>query len=444
MTTQTRNLRGHDDGGAEGLDIPCCPDLVSKPCSDRLRFRYKLPFNPRINDSQVPVDVILVFEYERCSTGMTLGDLQHTLSLLPGESVRLFTADKASRWSFDKESSLAYRHERTSSESHLNFGFAKAVSDLTVSESSGLDTSFDESWAEGGGGASFNFLGLIEVGGGGGIYRADSSVDFARNLSQHAESSSSYVAASVRASRAVSMGEVETRQHAEGESEQHFESGTRRLSNKNRCHAVNYFVWQLMKCQRIRWRLAAIETQVNDPAAPTAVAVNPAIENKLSVVPQAVLATDSNRFELQSADLSNKTAILSSAGLSTSRSSLSAGRLATGIVIDNDLRIAAAAAVNADLEKVGMINNDGTPTKKIIAELSWEKEELIPTGGLVVKGCLDPCNVCEHSLEKEIELDIANKHLRNELLKKQIELLEKHKDYRCCPEGEAEEEPQEG
>lgn len=71
--------------------------------------------------------------------------------------------------------------------------------------------------------------------------------------------------------------------------------------------------------------------------------------------------------------------------------------------------------------------------------MSWEREELIPTGGLVVKGCLDSCSVCEDGREKEIEINLEHARLRNELLKKKIALLEKHKDYRCCPEGEAEE-----
>jgi hypothetical protein len=43
--------------------------------------------------------------------------------------------------------------------------------------------------------------------------------------------------------------------------------------------------------------------------------------------------------------------------------------------------------------------------------------------------------VCEHSLEREIELELARKHLENELLKRQIELLDKAQEYRCCPDG---------
>ena len=55
---------------------------------------------------------------------------------------------------------------------------------------------------------------------------------------------------------------------------------------------------------------------------------------------------------------------------------------------------------------------------------------------MIVKGCLDECDVCEPSLDREIKLGLDRKHLENELLKRQIELLEKSQEYRCCPDGD--------
>ncbi len=440
----TENAVAHP--GKNGLAIPCCPPLVDKPCDERLNFRYQLPFRSAVNDRRVPVDVTLVFEYERCSQGTALGDLQHTVSLLPGEKVRLFVSDKSSRWSYDRETSLAYRHERTSSESHYSFAFAQAVSDLSISENSSTNSTFEESWAEGGGGASVNLFGIIKIGGGGGggSYSADSTRDFARSLTQHASSASSYSAASVRASRAVSVGEVETREHAQGESEAHYESSSRTISNENRCHVVNYFVWQLMKVQRIRWRLVAIETQAGDSSAPTAVAPTPRVPNRVAVIPQAVLATAENRLVLERADRTSTlerlqgTTAVGSGLLVANRVNFASATLASPVAIEPDLRTAAVKSVQQQLEKAGMIKADGTPTEKIIAELSWERQELIPTGGLVVKGCIDECSVCEPARQKEIALELEEKELQNQLLKRQIELLEKHADYRCCPAHEEE------
>jgi hypothetical protein len=62
-----------------------------------------------------------------------------------------------------------------------------------------------------------------------------------------------------------------------------------------------------------------------------------------------------------------------------------------------------------------------------------------PTGGLMVKGCLDECNVCDDMRTAEVKTDLEHKRLQNELLKRQIGLLDKHADYRCCPAGEVEE-----
>lgn len=56
------------------------------------------------------------------------------------------------------------------------------------------------------------------------------------------------------------------------------------------------------------------------------------------------------------------------------------------------------------------------------------------------KGCMDPHNVCEGTRQKSISLDLERKSLENDLLRRQIELLEKSHGYRCCPVDEAEEE----
>jgi hypothetical protein len=342
----------------------------------------------------------------------------------------------------------SYRHERTSTESHYTWGFARAVSDLTISESGSSETEYEDDWSQGGGGVSVNLFGIVEIGGGGsgGSYSGESSTEFARNLSQHAESSSSYVAAARRASRAISVGDVETRQHAEGESEQHFESASRIVRNENYCHAVNYFVWQIMKCQRIRWRLVAIQTQVDDPAAPTGANVVRRLRTQVSVTPQTVLATSPQRLEVER--MARQSAIERASGgaqiLAANQPQLVARALTLGTIsIDDDARRAALTAVRADLEGAGMIDKTGASTKAIIAQLSWERQELLPTGGLMVKGCLDKCNVCDDMRIRDVETQLENKRLQNELLKRQIELLDKHTDYRCCPVGEAESEDDE-
>jgi hypothetical protein len=85
-----------------------------------------------------------------------------------------------------------------------------------------------------------------------------------------------------------------------------------------------------------------------------------------------------------------------------------------------------------------MLDSKGNPGEKIVAELSWEREEWLPTPGLLVKGCLDSCSTCEPALQKEIELDLKRRALENQLLQRKIDLLENAQEYRCCP-GEGDE-----
>lgn len=83
----------------------------------------------------------------------------------------------------------------------------------------------------------------------------------------------------------------------------------------------------------------------------------------------------------------------------------------------------------------------GKLTDRIIAELAWKREEALPTPGVLEKGCLDKCETCEPALERETALSLERKRLENEMLKRQIEPLEKSQEYCCCPaeSGEAEE-----
>jgi hypothetical protein len=421
--------------------LECCPVLERKPVCDTLDFRYRLPFRRR----DARVDVILHFRLERCSGPLVLGDLAYTTTLFPGERVRLFTSDRHNRWSFDSSSQLAYRHETTSEESFYTWGMARSLSDLSVSESGSSSSSFEEDWASGGGGASFSFLGIINIGGGGGggSYDAEASQEFARNLSRHAESSSSYVAGGVRAKSATSIGEVERRTHAEGESESHAESSSRVFHNPNRCHAVTYLFYNIDKVQRIRFRLVAIERRVDDPAAPTDPdrRVVPDFTGQVAVRTQAVLATDEKRVQIErtarEAAIERQRASFGGVGVDTGLFATRARVLSINQEpLRANVRQAALAAVDKELVEAGLLDaRSGKPTEKIIAELSWEREELLPTPGLMVKGCLDECDTCEPALKRQIELELEEHALRNKMLGRQVELLENAQEYRCCPEG---------
>jgi len=438
--------------------LECCPELRRRPICDTLYLRYRLPFRPRVGQGGhiVPVEVVLHFRFERCSGPLVIGDPVYSTTLLPGEQVRLFTSNRHNRWSYDSESSLSYRHETTSEESFLTAGVAQAMSDLTINESGAAISTYEESWAEGGGGASFSFLGFsIGGGGGGGSYDAQSLHAFGRSLSRHAESASAYVAAGVRKKSTTSVGEVERRTHAQSESEAHYESSSRMFSNPNRCRAVTYLFYRIDKVQHIRFRLVAIERRVEDIAAPTGAYQRVPVDTtgKIAVLRQSIPATSKKRLEIEqmarTSHVETMKATIAATGLGQ-RTVYSGGAFSENVAtmarepINIDLRTAALAAVDKELDAAGILDaKAGKPTERVIAELSWDRDEILPTPGILVKGCLDRCETCEPALQDEIKLGIERKRLENELLKRQIELLEKSQEYRCCPAGSVEEEEEE-
>lgn len=437
--------------------LDCCPEFRREPVCDTLNFSYRVPFRPRVGDANrrnILVDVILHFRLERCSGDIVIGNPLYSITLLPGEKVRLFTSDRHTRWSYDSESELAYRHATTSVESYFTFGMAQSMSDLTINESGFSSSSYGESWAEGGGGASFD-LGPIHIGGGGGggSYDSHSLAAFSRSLSRRASSASRYVASGIRARSATSVGEVEQRQHAEGESEAHYESSSRAFSNPNKCHAVTYLFYQINKMQIIRFKLVAIERRVEDPAAPTGAFPRVPVDTtgRVTVAPQTIPATHKNRLEIEQVartsalerqQVARTTADISASSLRFNPAFASTVVTAAQEPIAIALREEALREVDLELAKADILDPEtGEPSERIIAELSWERDEILPTPGVLVKGCLDDCQTCEPSLREEIALDLQRKRLENKLLERQIELLEQSQEYRCCPgEGEETEE----
>jgi hypothetical protein len=435
--------------------VPCCPELTAEPCCDRLTWDYRLV--NRIGD--IPVEVKISVLFERCPGPLSLGDLVYSTTLLPGETVRLFTSSRKNRFTFDSESQVSYRHEQTSEESYYMSSMDRFMSDLSSREDVEQDRSSSGSFKTDGsvsGALESFFVGpSASVSG---SHNASSTLDFTRELRSHAEASHERSVQATRASSSVSVGEVQSRSHAEGESESTFESSTRTISNPNRCHAVTYFAYQINKTQIVRFKILAITRRVIDPAGDSKVAiVPPRFTGEVSVIPQGVLATDSKRVAVESvaraSGVADRAGVISAGGdaVQVAQSplqgqlfagrTLAAQRLSTAQPIAEDKRKQALEAVDKELVAAGLIDKvGGSLSPKLAAELSIEIKSCLPTPAILVKGCLDECNVCEDTRKLEIKLELERKDLENKLLAKQIELLEKSQEYRCCPAGEVEEE----
>jgi len=421
--------------------VDCCPPLEPCEVCDVLDFRFRLPFRPVVGEGglrrPIPVEVTLHFRLTRCSGALSLGDIVYSTTLLPGEEVRLFTSDRHTRWSYDTDSQLAYRNQTTSEESYFMAGMANAVSNVNVNQHADATSSFHSSAVGGGGGLGID-LGFISLGGSasGSSYDAHSTSSLAQSLSQHADSSSRHVEVATRAASSTQVGEVNTRTHAEGQSEDQYESSSRVFKNPNRCHALSFLFYKLNKCQLLRWELVGIERQVLDPAAPTNVTLNdPPPFTGVNVIPAGVLATSKQRAEVEQiavADVAATSTVPLAARFSVAGAA--AGIAAAAEAIAVDLRRQALAAVDQDLVADGLLTESGEVSPKAASLFNWEREIALPTAGIIVKGCLDECDVCEPTLDREIKLGLDRLQLENELLKKQIALLEKSQEYRCCPD----------
>ncbi len=435
--------------------IPCCPPLVTDKACDVLDFHYRLRHSAVVGAGDrrqnVPVEVIIHIRIERCPGPMALGDLVYTNTLLPGEKVRLFTTDRRTHFTFDSATKVSYRNAQTSEEHFYMSSMSDFMSDVTVkdfSRATNTSRGSSQGHAETSGFFETLFGGpSVDVSG---SHNASSTSEFLRELSQHTRASHRRSEMGARASSTVSIGEVQTRTHIESESEDHFESSSREFANPNRCHAITFFFYRINKLQTIKITLESIERRIVDPADNTKVTNNSFVsQGDVGTIPNNVLATDKGRLEVE--EIGRRSALArKQAGLAVS-TRLQPG----GAFLDLDFTAAAVAApqpfpaairlqaleqVDKELVAVGLLDKTGgVVTDDTKRKFSIEIQSSLPTPGLLVKGCLDDCDVCEPALQKQIDLELERKALENELLKKKIELLEKSQEYRCCPAGEEEE-----
>ena len=185
-----RPIRNNGRPDRERMTEPCCPVFVEDKTTDSLDFHYRLLYPTRTRGGLVEVEVIIHARLRRWTVGLAKGDLVYSTTLLPGERVRLFTQDRRSRFTWDAESSLSYRHEQTAEERYYMSALSESMRDLTSRDearsSSTGRTSYDTHGETSGALETF-FLGpSVEVGG---SHNSSSVSEFMRELHYHAEAS---------------------------------------------------------------------------------------------------------------------------------------------------------------------------------------------------------------------------------------------------------------
>ncbi len=120
--------------------------------------------------------------------------------------------------------------------------------------------------------------------------------DYLREHRAHAEMSDSQSVEATRKAHSVTIGEVSSRTHQQGESEDHFEASSREFVNPNHCHAVTFLFYRINKTETIKFELVSIQRRVLDPVAPMPVAANPFRPvGQIATIPQEVPATNLQR-----------------------------------------------------------------------------------------------------------------------------------------------------
>ncbi|HEX9509578.1 MAG TPA: hypothetical protein VF939_03790 [Puia sp.] len=424
-----------------GTAIPCCPDLIPDDHCDVVNFSRVLTYPTDIlaaNRRKVNVEVILRFKFSRCTLGLTLGDPVYSTTLLPGEKVKLSTTDRRSRFTFDSESKLSYRSEQISEEQYYITAFQKYMGDSAASQSGHAQESSDSHWDfHGDASGSINPFSLSADAStnASGNHNSHSVADYLNQQRAHVESSASQAVSSTHKAHSISIGEVSSRTHIQGESEDHFEASSREFSNLNKCHAVTFLFYRLNKKQVVKFELIAIERRVVDDSAPIGGVLQPGVAKlPIALVPQDVPATAALRKVAVPANVLAGGVALNTVIDTTAIPSLSPDTGTQfftqddsfGIPLDTDTRNMALKEVDDQLVARNLIDKNGQVTPEIKTAIEFESDFSIPTAGILVKGCLDECDVCEPLVKERMQLE-------NDLLRKQIELLEKSQEYRCCP-----------
>jgi hypothetical protein len=416
--------------------IPCCPELIKDDHCDIINFSRVLTYPAVLasaNRRLVNVEVILHFKFSRCTLGLTLGDPAYSTTLLPGEKVRLSTTDRKSRFTFDSETKLSYRSEQISEDQYFMTATQKYLADGSAAQSGHAESSSEGHWDfHGDAGGSINPLSLSASAStnASGNHNSSSVADYLNQQKTHVQSSATQAVSATHKAHSISIGEVSSRTHIQGESEDHFEASSREFTNYNKCHAVTYMFYRLNKKQKIKFELVAIERRVLDNNAPIGGVLQPAAARvPIALVPQDIPATatlkrsavvtgiaSSTNFDASS--LITAAPILNRAAFNNDQN--------FAPPLDNETRAKALKEVDTELMAKNLIDKEGKVSKETKQTIEFEMEFSLPTPGIIVKGCLDDCDVCEPLLKERMQLE-------NDLLRKQIELLEKSQEYRCCP-----------
>ncbi len=381
-------------------------------------------YNMRV-DNQL-VEVALNYRIERCTEDYVLSDLVHSVTLFPGEEVFLSTRTKSSVSRFTDDSSISASQASRSSDriwmesyksAAMNFSEFSAGASSASSHSDYSNTSF-------GGSAGVNLL-FFSVGGSAahasGEFDASSSSSFFNSLNQHLSSTAHQTNQVTRDAMSVSMSQINSHRVATAATHEELEVSTRKFRNDNECHTVTHYFYQIAKRQHIKITLESRTLRALNSFAETAVRAKPF---NLSIASNAKPNFDAAVIG-QNPGVDLKAAAVGARVVSSD--------------VQNLQRVANTpfAAFQADEEaRVAAVNKVQEILAEQETEYTFESTDIIPTEAVYVESELGTCMICEPYLVAKQAYELEHLRLENAKLQKEIDLLDKYKDYRCCDDDD--------
>lgn len=380
-------------------------------------------FNLRVNNQLV--ETTLRYRVERCTEDYVLSDLVHSVTLFPGEEVFLSTRSRHSVARFTEDASVSASQSSRSSDRVWMEAFKSMASNFSETDSgvshASSHSEYSKTGVEGGGGVNLLFF---SIGGGAshasGEFDASSSASFFNQINQHLESSVHQTNQVTRDTMSVSMSQVNSHRVSTSEQHEELEVSTRRFSNENMCHTVTHYFYQIAKRQRVKITLEDRSFRVLNRFASTSVRMKPF---QMSIANNARMD-----FSNTAANPNNPNLAVAGGLRDFARQTVSLDQT----VLQQGISVPFEAFQREEKERQAALEQAERMLEGQLKEYNHESVHLIPTEALYVESELGSCMICEPTLLAKHQYELERMRLENELLEKQISLLEKHKDYRCC------------
>ena len=380
-----------------------------------LTYRFTL----RIGD--VPVECVSRYRVERCTEDYVLSDLLHSTTLFPGEEVSMSVRNRHSVSRFTEDKSYSASQVSRSSDRIWMETYKNLATDFDQSASSSLKTSSHSDFEQGSvsGGGGFNILIASASASGSytsGSFDANSSREFVSELHQHLRSSFHQTNQVARDSASVSLTEVNSHREITSERDDELKVSTRRFKNINSCHTMTHYFYQIAKRQRVKIELIERTCRAVNDQANTAVIMKPialSLATNQIVSPEVQAGNDTGPQVAASAFVANV----------ANRDQLT---------LKNITAVPAALFDQAALARAEAVAKADSLVADLPGFEPFEQISIIPTEALYVESELGSCALCEPYVVAQHELELERMALENRKLRREIELLEQYKDYRCC------------